>query len=131
MALIDLTPSRVDFVFVRGDTWRVTFTFPDPSSTTGEALDLTGSTWRSEIKLAGEDGGIDDEAELFTEWDIDDSAQEDGIIVLSVDESVTITADIDQIYWYDLEQTRDDSVATSIQGTIRVVRDVTNTDLGS
>lgn len=130
MATIDLTPARVDFIFVRGDTWSVQFQFPDPSDPES-MLDLTGSTWVAQIKESNASGSIEvdpEEAVLFTTWTVDTTDQADGVIYLKVEEDVTETADPAKTYWYDLEQTKDGDRVTPIQGKITVVADVTVTE---
>lgn len=122
MAAIEMTPTRLDLTFVRGDTWTFSITFPNED---GEPIDLTGSTWLSQIKPAGANNSIDADQPVFATWNIDDSAQEDGIITLTLDESVTALADVGITYWYDIEQTRSGIVATPVQGTITVKPDVT------
>lgn len=122
MPTIDLTPSRQDFTLTRGDTWSISFTF---SAENGDPIDLTGSTWLSQIRPAGAGGRIDSNQPIFATWTIDSTAEADGIIVLTLDSSETEKADIEVTYWYDIQQTKDGKVATPVQGKITVVPDVT------
>lgn len=115
ISVLDLTPARQDFKFVRGDTWKARFIFKDSA---GELIDLTGSTWLVQVRLASPDGT------LFGTFTVSTVSQADGRIDISLDETVTAAADPKAVYWYDVEQTLSGDVATPVHGKINVVADV-------
>ena len=115
VSTLDLTPARQDFKFVRGDTWKARFIFKDSDEA---VIDLTGSTWLVQVRLASPDGT------LFGTFSVDTASESLGIINISLDESVTATADPKSAYWYDVQQTMAGDVATPVHGKIGVVADV-------
>jgi hypothetical protein len=115
VSTLDLTPARQDFRLVRGDTWKARFLFKNSS---GTAIDLTGSTWLVQVRLATPDGT------LFGTFTVSTASQATGIIDISLDESITAAADPKATYWYDVQQTLSGDVATPVHGKISVVADV-------
>ena len=118
---IDRRPTRIDWKFARGDTWLFDFQLnvaTESSPTTGEPLDLTGSTWLMHVRADGPDGT------LFATATVDDSGQSSGAITAKVEEGVTEGAAAGKkVYYYDLEQTLDSDVSTPVGGYITVDAD--------
>lgn len=115
VSVLDLTPARQDFKFVRGDTWKARFIFKDSD---GAVIDLTGSTWLVQVRLASPDGT------LFGTFSVTTTLDAEGLIDIVLDETVTANADPKATYWYDVQQTLSGDVATPVHGKINVVADV-------
>ena len=119
IAQYDLTPTRIDLTLVRGDTWKLQFKFPvDDDNPSGPGIDLSGSTWLAQIRETTQDGT------LFATWDVDDTNQANGMLIISIDESITETATVGhKLYWYDVQQTLSGDVATPVMGMVSIVAD--------
>lgn len=119
IAQFDLTPRRIDLTLVRGDTWKLQFKFPvDDDNPMGPGIDLSGSTWLAQIRETTQDGT------LFATWDVDDSSQDNGLLIITIDETITQTANVGKkLYWYDVQQTLSGDVATPVMGMVSIVAD--------
>lgn len=115
---LDLTPTRVDLTLVRGDTWKLSFTFPEDETEGSPGIDLSGSEWLVQVREETQDGDI------FATFVVDTSTQDEGTILMSVDESITQNATVGKrVYWYDVQQSKDNDVATPIMGRITIIAD--------
>ena len=118
-----MLPGTADLTLTRGDDFSFTITLNQPDGTT--PVDLTGAEVLAQIR-----GSVN--GSVIATFDIDDSDMDEGVLVLSLDSSVTalLTGSNATGVW-DLQTTRTDTstdeifVETWVGGSLTVNPDVT------
>lgn len=110
------TAQRLDITCRKGDTFNIELTFNDE---TGAAIDLTGYSWKLDVR----------ETDTSTSAIIEDDSftyASNSAGVLTIKATATVMAAVDGgIYVYDLQSTNAGAVKTWIYGIFKVNEDVT------
>jgi hypothetical protein len=110
------TAQRVDITCRKGDTFSLELTFKDPD---GAELDLTGYTWKIDVRETDTSTSVILEDDQFTY-----SGSAEGLLRISA--SATTMEEVDGgIYVYDLQSNNSGSVKTWLYGIFKVNEDVT------
>jgi hypothetical protein len=110
------TAQRVDITCRKGDSFRLELTFKDD---TGAVLNLTGYTWKLDVRETDTSSSAIIEDDAFTY-----SGTAQGILTIIASPS-TMAAVSGGIYVYDLQSTNSGAVKTWLYGIFKVNEDVT------
>jgi hypothetical protein len=105
---------KLDLRFTQGDVYDLQLTF----AVGGEGLDWSDFTFRAQVRPSPD-------APRFWSFDVDDSASDDGVVVISLTPEQT-RAMPEDCSW-DFERLDGDDPVTLLAGSVRVTRDVTRT----
>jgi len=107
--------TRVDVTCRKGDTFELEFTFSDDA---GDAIDLTGYTWKMDVKETDTSSSdvIADSSFSYTGT---------GLGVLTITASASVMAAVSGgLYVYDLQSTNSGVVKTWVYGIFKINEDV-------
>jgi hypothetical protein len=110
------TAQRVDITCRKGDTFSLELTFKDSD---GVELDLTGYTWKIDVRETDTSTSVILEDDQFTY-----NGSPEGLLRISA--TATTMEEVDGgIYVYDLQSTNSGAVKTWLYGIFKVNEDVT------
>jgi hypothetical protein len=110
------TAQRVDITCRKGDSFRLELTFKDD---TGAVLNLTGYTWKLDVRETDTSSSAILEDDVFTY-----SGTAQGVLTITA-APATMAGVGGGIYVYDLQSTNSGSVKTWLYGIFKVNEDVT------
>jgi predicted phosphoribosyltransferase len=108
-------PAKQNLSMTRGDTETVVVTMKD---STGIAIDITGRTYRAQIRTTKDSSTID----ASFSCSISNAAA--GEVTCTILPITTATLTVGTHYW-DFEETSDGVVSTILAGSVNVLADVT------
>jgi hypothetical protein len=110
------TSQRVDITCRKGDTFNLEITFKDPA---GTALDLTGYTWKLDVRETDTSVSAIIEDDAFSY-----SGTNDGVLTILASASIMAAVE-GGLYVYDLQSSNTGNVKTWMYGIFKVNEDVT------
>lgn len=105
-----MTAARRNIQITRGDDYSHAITFQD----SGAPQDKAGFAYRAQIRRHAN-------GDTATELDVDDSRLDEGIVVLTLDK--TVTRALPAVGVWDFEQTAPGGIVTTLLAGVVVVRD--------
>tara|TARA_R110000824_G_scaffold283089_1_gene471452 strand:- start:343 stop:702 length:360 start_codon:yes stop_codon:yes gene_type:complete len=109
------TSTRVDITCRKGDTFSLEFTFTDSS---GVAINLTGYTWKMDVKETDTSSG-----DIIADDSFTYSGTAAGLLTVTATAS-TMAGVTGGLYVYDLQSTTGGSVKTWIYGLFTINEDI-------
>ena len=113
--MADPLPGDYPMTLYRGDTRVITLDFTEDD---GTASDLSGHTWRAQIRQSFEDATVD------AEFTVDATASATGRLVLTLPSTQAELLDSAIKYRWDLEGTAGSVVHTYLAGKVKVTGDI-------
>ena len=109
------TSTRVDITCRKGDTFSLEFTFTDSA---GVAIDLTGYTWKMDVKETDTSSG-----DIIADASFTYSGTAAGVLTITAT-AATMASAVGGLYVYDLQSTQAGAVKTWVYGLFTINEDV-------
>tara|TARA_R110002111_G_scaffold175778_3_gene241340 strand:+ start:353 stop:712 length:360 start_codon:yes stop_codon:yes gene_type:complete len=109
------TSTRVDITCRKGDTFSLEFTFKDSA---GVAINLTGYTWKMDVKETDTSSG-----DIIADSSFTYSGTAAGLLTVTAT-AATMAGVIGGLYVYDLQSTTGGAVKTWIYGLFTINEDI-------